>query len=89
MMQGMAFCHSHFILHRDIKPGNLLINSSGEVKLADFGLARDFGSPGVKLTHEVATRWYRPPELLFGSRSYGFNVDVWSCGCVFGIDLKV
>ena len=83
-LEAVAFCHSQGVLHRDIKPANLLLSEQGLVKLADFGLARSLASPGNALTHQVATRWYRAPELLFGPTSYGFAPDVWSCGCVFG-----
>ena len=84
MLEAVAFCHSRAVLHRDIKPANLLLSEEGLVKLADFGLARSLASPGNALTHQVATRWYRSPELLFGASSYGYAPDVWSCGCVFG-----
>ncbi|KAI9781995.1 MAG: TFIIH complex serine/threonine-protein kinase subunit kin28 [Geoglossum umbratile] len=84
-MLGRAvwFCHENFVLHRDIKPNNLLIAADGEVKLADFGLARSFSDPYRVMTHQVITRWYRPPELLFGARYYSGAVDVWSMGAVF------
>jgi len=82
MLSGLDHCHQHNILHRDLKPANLLIDLSGKLKLADFGLARSFGSPRLLLTHEVATRWYRAPELLFGARSYGAAIDLWSAGCI-------
>lgn len=84
-MLGRAvwFCHENFVLHRDIKPNNLLIAADGEVKLADFGLARSFADPFNRMTCNVITRWYRPPELLFGARHYAGAVDVWSMGCVF------
>ena len=84
-MLGRAvwFCHENFVLHRDIKPNNLLIAADGEVKLADFGLARSFSDPYRAMTHQVITRWYRPPELLFGARHYSGAVDVWSMGLVF------
>ncbi|MCJ1366539.1 TFIIH complex serine/threonine-protein kinase subunit kin28 [Acarospora aff. strigata] len=84
-MLGRAvwFCHENFVLHRDIKPNNLLIAADGEVKLADFGLARSFSDPYRAMTHSVITRWYRPPELLYGARYYSGAVDIWSMGLVF------
>jgi cyclin-dependent kinase 2 len=83
VLDGIAFCHSHRVLHRDLKPQNLLINTTGVVKLADFGLARAFGVPVRTYTHEVVTLWYRSPELLFGSQYYNTPVDIWSIGCIF------
>ena len=84
-MLGRAvwFCHENFVLHRDIKPNNLLIAADGEVKLADFGLARSFSDPYRPMTCQVVTRWYRPPELLMGAKFYSGAVDVWSMGAVF------
>ncbi|EIW58669.1 CMGC/CDK/CDK7 protein kinase [Trametes versicolor FP-101664 SS1] len=81
--RGLEFCHRNFILHRDLKPNNLLIAANGQLKIADFGLARDFADPGYKMTCQVITRWYRPPELLFGCRYYSTAVDIWSVGCIF------
>ncbi|KAK2788924.1 TFIIH complex serine/threonine-protein kinase subunit kin28 [Onygenales sp. PD_12] len=83
LARGVWFCHENFILHRDIKPNNLLIASDGEVKLADFGLARSFADPYLNMTHQVITRWYRPLELLYGARQYSGAVDIWSTGMVF------
>ncbi|CAD5235055.1 unnamed protein product [Bursaphelenchus xylophilus] len=82
MLLGVEFLHMHFILHRDLKPNNLLINSAGRMKVTDFGLARFFGSPTREYTHQVVTRWYRCPELLFGARAYGVGVDMWAVGCI-------
>jgi cyclin-dependent kinase 7 len=83
LSRAIWFCHENFVLHRDIKPNNLLIAADGEIKLADFGLARSFADPYRSMTSNVITRWYRPPELLFGARHYSGAVDIWSVGCVF------
>lgn len=80
--RAVWWCHENFVLHRDIKPNNLLIAADGEIKLADFGLARTFAEPYDKMTSVVITRWYRPPELFYGARHYSGVVDVWSVGCV-------
>ncbi|XP_007507757.1 cyclin-dependent kinase 20 isoform X8 [Monodelphis domestica] len=78
LLKGVAFCHANNIVHRDLKPANLLISSSGQLKIADFGLARVFSHEGDRLySHQVATRWYRAPELLYGARQYGEGVDLW------------
>lgn len=83
LLQGIAYCHLHRVLHRDLKPQNLLINMDGELKLADFGLARGFGIPVRKYTHEVVTLWYRPPDVLLGNTKYSTPVDIWGVGCIF------
>ncbi|XP_055371643.1 cyclin-dependent kinase 7 [Condylostylus longicornis] len=81
-LQGLEYLHQNWILHRDLKPNNLLINSDGILKIGDFGLAKFFGSPNRIYTHQVVTRWYRSPELLFGARQYGIGVDMWAVGCI-------
>jgi len=104
LLTGIAHCHIHRVLHRDLKPQNLLINREGliyilthsyslthslthslvgELKLADFGLARACGIPVRSYTHEVVTLWYRAPDVLLGSHKYSTPVDIWSIGCIF------
>lgn len=82
-MKGVAFIHSCKVLHRDIKPQNILVNKLFEVKLADFGLGRTFSSELRPYSQEVVTLWYRAPELLIGTTQYITAVDMWSIGCVF------
>jgi serine/threonine protein kinase len=82
LLRGVAFCHERHVLHRDLKPQNLLINKKGELKLADFGLARAFGIPVNTFSNEVVTLWYRAPDVLMGSRSYDTSIDIWSAGCI-------
>ncbi|TKS65231.1 Cyclin-dependent kinase 20 [Collichthys lucidus] len=85
LLKGVAFLHHNNIMHRDLKPANLLISSSGHLKIADFGLARLFSEQEERLySHQVATRWYRAPELLYGARKYNEGVDLWAVGCIFG-----
>lgn len=81
-LQGLEYLHNNWILHRDLKPNNLLVNSSGVLKIGDFGLAKFFGSPNRVYTHQVVTRWYRCPELLYGARNYAQGVDMWAVGCI-------
>ncbi|KAI9671026.1 MAG: negative regulator of the PHO system [Alyxoria varia] len=82
LLQGIAFCHENRVLHRDLKPQNLLINQKGALKLADFGLARAFGIPVNTFSNEVVTLWYRAPDVLLGSRQYNTSIDIWSAGCI-------
>lgn len=81
--RGLAFCHARGVMHRDLKPQNLLVTMDGRLKLADFGLARAFCPPIRPLTHEVVTLWYRPPEILLGSQTYAPPVDIWGIGTIF------
>ena len=84
LLEGIAYCHENHVLHRDLKPQNLLISTKkGELKLADFGLARAFGIPVNTFSNEVVTLWYRAPDVLLGSRNYSTSIDIWSAGCIF------
>ncbi|KAL2856656.1 kinase-like domain-containing protein [Aspergillus pseudoustus] len=83
-LSGLEFLHSQWIMHRDLKTSNLLMNNRGELKIADFGMARYYGDPPPKLTQLVVTLWYRSPELLLGAETYGPEIDMWSLGCIFG-----
>ncbi|XP_022115613.2 cyclin-dependent kinase 20 [Pieris rapae] len=83
LLKGTRYMHAHYVMHRDLKPANLLINHEGVLKIADLGLARLFWPDGGRpYSHQVATRWYRAPELLYGARYYTENVDVWAVGCI-------
>lgn len=83
MVAGLNTCHERRYLHRDLKPHNVLVNRTGETKLADFGLARPSAVPARQYTHEVVTLWYRPPEVLLGGEVYTAALDLWSVGCIF------
>ena len=92
ILEGVCFLHSHNVMHRDIKAANILMNNKGEIKLADFGLARNTidvtlldATEGKSMlyTNPVVTLWYRAPELLLGSKKYTPAIDIWSVGCCF------
>lgn len=84
LLQGISFCHAHRVMHRDLKPQNILLTAEGELKIADFGLARPISSRhNARYSHEAVTLWYRSPEMLLGSTAYSAPVDMWSFGCIF------
>ena len=90
LLKALKFMHSANLLHRDMKPSNLLLNSDCLMKVADFGLARSFNIDGhdddgdAVFTDYIATRWYRAPEILLGSNKYSTAVDMWGAGCILG-----
>lgn len=81
MLKGLAYLHAQDIVHRDIKPENLLVGKDQRLKICDFGFARQMKEGTDVLTDYVATRWYRPPELLVGG-VYGKEIDIWAVGCI-------
>ncbi|RDX87825.1 Cyclin-dependent kinase G-2, partial [Mucuna pruriens] len=82
LLEGVKYLHDNWVLHRDLKTSNLLLNNRGELKICDFGLARQYGSPLKPYTHLVVTLWYRAPELLLGAKQYSTAIDMWSLGCI-------
>jgi len=88
ILSATQHIHEKWILHRDIKTSNILVQKSGKIALCDFGLARKYQIPSKAMTQLVVTLWYRPPELLFGENVYGPEIDMWSVGCVFGELMK-
>jgi len=83
LLTAVDACHERWILHRDLKPDNMLYMDDGTMKLADFGLARMYGTPKARLSPEAITLWYKPPELLLGAYEYSSTCDMWSVGCIF------
>lgn len=83
LVSAIAHLHANWILHRDLKSSNLLMSANGVLKVADFGLAREYGSPLKDYTPLVVTLWYRAPELLLQAERYSYSIDNWSIGCIF------
>lgn len=83
ILSGIHHCHENGVIHRDLKPQNLLINGENQLKIADFGLARAYAIPVRSYTNEVVTLWYRAPDILLGQHKYSTPVDMWSVGCIF------
>jgi len=82
LLEGVKYLHDNWVLHRDLKTSNLLLNNRGELKICDFGLSRQYGSPLKPYTQPVVTLWYRAPELLLGAKEYSTAIDMWSLGCI-------
>ncbi|KAL0265575.1 UNVERIFIED_CONTAM: hypothetical protein PYX00_011287 [Menopon gallinae] len=82
ILTAVDYCHSRAVLHRDLKPQNILVGRDMRLKLADFGLGRSIGIPLRTYTHDIITLWYRPPELLLGAKHYSEAVDVWSAAAI-------
>merc|ERR1719192_1338279 len=83
LLRAINHLHDNWILHRDLKASNLLLSHNGILKVGDFGLAREYGSPLKPYTPIVVTLWYRCPELLLGAKTYSTEIDMWSVGCIF------
>lgn len=81
LLRGLKYMHSANVLHRDLKPCNLLLNANCDLKICDFGLAR-ITSETDYMTEYVVTRWYRAPELLLNCSEYTAAIDIWSVGCI-------
>jgi cyclin-dependent kinase 10 len=84
LFNGLQYLHKNFIVHRDLKVSNLLLTDKGQLKIADFGLARKYDIPAKPMTPRVVTLWYRAPELLLQSRYHTTAIDMWAAGCILG-----
>ncbi|KAK9054575.1 hypothetical protein SSX86_025654 [Deinandra increscens subsp. villosa] len=82
LLEGLSYLHDNYVMHRDLKTSNLLLNNDGELKICDFGMSRQYASPLKPYTSLVVTLWYRAPELLLGMKNYSTAVDMWSVGCI-------
>lgn len=82
LLEGVKYLHDNWVLHRDLKTSNILLNKEGELKICDFGLSRQYGRPLKPYTSLVVTLWYRAPELLLGQKQYSTAIDMWSVGCI-------
>ncbi|XP_039283423.1 cyclin-dependent kinase 20 isoform X2 [Nilaparvata lugens] len=85
LLKGVEYLHNHSIMHRDLKPANLLVSANGILRIADLGLSRVVWPTANRTrpySHQVATRWYRAPELLYGARTYSYAIDLWAVGCI-------
>ncbi|XP_050552523.1 serine/threonine-protein kinase PITSLRE-like [Spodoptera frugiperda] len=87
LQRAVQYLHTNHIIHRDLKTHNILLSQDGVLKLADFGMTREYGFPLQQYTPGVCTRWYRAPELLLLSPQYSTPIDMWSIGCIFGLSL--
>ena len=84
LFAGLRYLHKNYVVHRDLKVSNLLLSDKGQLKIADFGLARKYGYPAEPMSPNVVTLWYRSPELLFQSKYQSTAIDMWAAGCIFG-----
>jgi len=82
LLMGCHYMHTNKVIHRDLKASNILVNRKGQLKIADWGLARSWNQEMQRLTQTVITLWYRPPELLLGMQKYTPKIDMWSVGCI-------